>query len=298
MTRGVTDEPATIRPRAALAEASPSPRALPGSAHAQAAPSGHRGAEARAVQGVRVYSDAQRLLFEQVRVMSLWSARAGRRQQAGFPIDLGTNIRGLAGVPSSPNLVDREMAVDREIVAAIEEEVAVEAVQIVTCGGCRSQSYASAFSRYRSKVWCGSDACRSIIDSRRRAQNRRKKMNRKERGVFYKGVTSRIRHHVLQRDELSCALCGSSTRFDLQVHHIRPRSEDGSDRHTNLITLCKEDHDMVHRNMDRYRVSLSCTAIRREVDHMLSARQVARRRDQAIRRRRRESEEALRRCGR
>ena len=47
---------------------------------------------------------------------------------------------------------------------------------------------------------------------------------------------------------------------------------------------------MVYRNMDRYRVLLSRMAIRREVDHMFSARQIARRQDQAIRRRRRKSE--------
>ncbi|MBC8363448.1 MAG: HNH endonuclease [Actinobacteria bacterium] len=190
------------------------------------------------------------------------------------------------------------MVVERGTVAVIEEEVVMGAVLMVTCGGCRSQSYASACSRYRSKVWCGSDACRSIIDRRRSVQNRRKRMRKKERGVFYKGVPPCARHHVLKRDEVRCALCGSSNRQNLQVHHIRPRSEDGSDRHTNLITLCREDHDMVHLDMDRYRVLLSSMAIRREVDHMFSARQIARRQDQAIRRRRRESEGALRRCER
>ena len=154
--------------------------------------------------------------------------------------------------------------------------------RVVMCAGCGSSSHESSFARYRNKMWCGGDSCRSIIDARRRAQNRRKKMRRKERGVAYKGVPPRARHHVLRRDERRCALCGCSNWQPLQVHHIRPRSEDGSDRHTNLITLCKEDHDMVHRNMDRYRVSLSNTAIRREAAHTLSDREVARRQDQRI----------------
>ena len=154
--------------------------------------------------------------------------------------------------------------------------------RVVMCAGCGSSSHESSFARYRNKMWCGGDSCRSIIDARRRAQNRRKKMRRKERGVAYKGVPPRARHHVLRRDERRCALCGCSNWQPLQVHHIRPRSEDGSDRHTNLITLCKEDHDMVHRNMDRYRVSLSNTAIRREAAHTLSDREVARRQDQEI----------------
>ena len=168
--------------------------------------------------------------------------------------------------------------------------------RVVMCAGCGSRSHESSYARYRNKMWCGGDACRSIIDVRRRAQNQRKKMRRKERGVAYKGASPRARHHVLRRDERRCALCGCSNRHPLQVHHIRPRSEDGSDRHTNLITLCKEDHDMVHRNMGRYRELLSGMAIRREAGHLLSAREVARRQDQAIRGRQRESEEALRRC--
>ncbi len=168
--------------------------------------------------------------------------------------------------------------------------------RVVMCAGCRSRSHESSYARYRSKMWCGGDVYRSIIDVRRRAQNRRKKMRQKVRGVAYKGASPRARHHVLRRDERRCALCACSTGHCLQVHHIRPKSEGGTDRHTNLITLCKEDHDMVHRNMGRYRELLSRMAITREAGHLLSAREVARRQDQAIRRRKREPE-ALRRCG-
>ena len=169
--------------------------------------------------------------------------------------------------------------------------------RVVMCAGCGSSSHESSFARYRNKMWCGGDSCRSIIDARRRAKNRRKKMRRKERGVAYKGVPPRARHHVLRRDERRCALCACSTGDCLQVHHIRPKSENGSDRHSNLITLCKDDHDMVHRNMGRYRELLSWMAITRETAHTLSDREVARRQDQAIRRRKREPE-ALRRCAR
>jgi 5-methylcytosine-specific restriction endonuclease McrA len=118
--------------------------------------------------------------------------------------------------------------------------------------------------RYRSKVWCGKQACQLIIDTRRTAQNQKKKAKKKDKGTFYKGVPPRARHYILKRDGGRCVLCGDGGKHNVQVHHIRPVSDDGTDEHTNLITLCKHDHDMVHLNMNEYSYMLSRMAIRRE----------------------------------
>ena len=49
---------------------------------------------------------------------------------------------------------------------------------------------------------------------------------------------------VLQRDSWRCQRCGSST--DLQVHHMKRRSQLGSDVEENLITLCSVCHREIH----------------------------------------------------
>lgn len=53
-----------------------------------------------------------------------------------------------------------------------------------------------------------------------------------------------LRWQVLQRDEWRCQLCGS--RRNLQVHHIKPRSQCRNDSDDNLITLYSQCHGQVH----------------------------------------------------
>ena len=136
--------------------------------------------------------------------------------------------------------------------------------KLVMCAGCRSRFMESDGFRYRSKVWCGQQSCRLTIDNRRTTQNQKKKAKKKDRGVFYKGVPNRARHHVLKRDKGRCALCGVGGKNNIQVHHVRPVSDGGTDEYTNLISLCKYDHDRVHLNMNEYSYMLSRMAIRRE----------------------------------
>lgn len=46
---------------------------------------------------------------------------------------------------------------------------------------------------------------------------------------------------ILKRDKHKCQLCGSV--FNLEVHHIQPKSKGGKNYSDNLITLCKTCHD-------------------------------------------------------
>jgi len=54
-----------------------------------------------------------------------------------------------------------------------------------------------------------------------------------------------LRKQVLQRDGWKCQVCGS--RQNLQVHHQQLRSQQGDDDDSNLITLCADCHEEIHR---------------------------------------------------
>jgi RNA-directed DNA polymerase len=54
-----------------------------------------------------------------------------------------------------------------------------------------------------------------------------------------------IRNRVLARDDWRCQDCGVAR--DLQVHHLKPRSQLGRDVMHNLITLCASCHRERHR---------------------------------------------------
>jgi|YelNatPaOPRAMG01_1025707.scaffolds.fasta_scaffold00402_34 hypothetical protein len=66
---------------------------------------------------------------------------------------------------------------------------------------------------------------------------------------------------VLARDSYSCRICGKSSlksftssasmrnvHLDVQVHHIIPRKDSGSDSFMNLITLCESCHHKTFKN--------------------------------------------------
>ncbi len=53
-----------------------------------------------------------------------------------------------------------------------------------------------------------------------------------------------LRKQALERDGWRCQSCGSQR--DLQVHHVKPRSQLGHDALENLITLCVGCHRRQH----------------------------------------------------
>jgi 5-methylcytosine-specific restriction endonuclease McrA len=57
-----------------------------------------------------------------------------------------------------------------------------------------------------------------------------------------------LHRQVLERDGWRCQACGSMQ--NLQVHHLKFRSHSGSDEEQNLITLCAECHEQMHRVAD------------------------------------------------
>ena len=55
-----------------------------------------------------------------------------------------------------------------------------------------------------------------------------------------------LHRQVLERDGWRCQFCGSMQQ--LQVHHLKFRSQSGGDEEQNLITLCTECHARMHRH--------------------------------------------------
>lgn len=55
-----------------------------------------------------------------------------------------------------------------------------------------------------------------------------------------------VRYFVFARDNYTCQVCGKSEGKILQTHHIRYRSNGGTDCADNLITVCKDCH--THEN--------------------------------------------------
>jgi predicted HNH restriction endonuclease len=56
---------------------------------------------------------------------------------------------------------------------------------------------------------------------------------------------NQLRKQVLQRDGWRCQICGS--KQNLHVHHKQLRSQQGDDGDPNLITLCANCHEGLHR---------------------------------------------------
>jgi 5-methylcytosine-specific restriction endonuclease McrA len=63
-----------------------------------------------------------------------------------------------------------------------------------------------------------------------------------------------LHRQVLERDGWRCQVCGSMQQ--LQVHHLKYRSQLGGDEEQNLITLCAECREQVHRNASCYKARL------------------------------------------
>jgi 5-methylcytosine-specific restriction endonuclease McrA len=58
-----------------------------------------------------------------------------------------------------------------------------------------------------------------------------------------------LQRQVLERDGWRCQVCGNMQ--NLQIHHLRFRSQSGGDVEQNLITLCAECHEQTHRSSSR-----------------------------------------------
>jgi 5-methylcytosine-specific restriction endonuclease McrA len=63
-----------------------------------------------------------------------------------------------------------------------------------------------------------------------------------------------LHRQILERDGWRCQFCGSMQ--NLQVHHLKFRSQSGDDMEQNLITLCPECHEQMHRKANCWKARL------------------------------------------
>jgi 5-methylcytosine-specific restriction endonuclease McrA len=59
------------------------------------------------------------------------------------------------------------------------------------------------------------------------------------------GVSKWLRQLVHERDSYTCVFCEQGAT---DVHHVTPRSRGGRNRPGNLVSLCRQCHDLVHGN--------------------------------------------------
>jgi hypothetical protein len=67
---------------------------------------------------------------------------------------------------------------------------------------------------------------------------------------YQKGVQygfENVKAYILSRDGYKCQCGESNCSKKLEVHHIKFRSNGGSDNPDNLITLCSKHHDQLHK---------------------------------------------------
>ena len=67
-----------------------------------------------------------------------------------------------------------------------------------------------------------------------------------QKGEMYDSFNAR--QYVLKRDNYTCQCCKKHKEIKLHVHHIESRKT-GSDSPDNLITLCKDCHEKVHKGL-------------------------------------------------
>jgi 5-methylcytosine-specific restriction protein A len=120
-----------------------------------------------------------------------------------------------------------------------------------TCAGCTGSYLRSQMFDYRRKKWCGDSSCKDEIDRKVKHKNYKIRMKRIANGTFRNGVDPELRKTVLKAFSNTCTLCGYRDviveHSGMEVHHIVPVSEGGSDDIGNLTVLCHDCHTTVHQ---------------------------------------------------
>ena len=113
----------------------------------------------------------------------------------------------------------------------------------VRCQGCRQYTDKEGCVPF-GLGWCCDENCRwQAVEKRRRRSSQPHDTRRTQ--IVHRPNRD-IKAEIRERDGRRCRFCGTTKA--LHVHHIRYRSEQGSNTPENLITLCMGHHDRVHSN--------------------------------------------------
>lgn len=94
-----------------------------------------------------------------------------------------------------------------------------------------------------------SQECFDAYVEKCRAKRVRRREHREKKFSGGRRLPGTCRDRVRRRDE-GCRWCG--TTDELQIHHVRYRSQGGADTPRNLLTLCWECHERAHSNKRKY----------------------------------------------
>ncbi len=74
------------------------------------------------------------------------------------------------------------------------------------------------------------------------------KPKKRKKGRAFQTEFTKVKPQVAERDEYRCQLCKLEGRWTkaTQVHHIKYRSQGGTNDPSNLVCLCYECHEKAH----------------------------------------------------
>jgi hypothetical protein len=99
---------------------------------------------------------------------------------------------------------------------------------------------------------CSEECLKLLFQARRVKKSLDTAERKKQKKVAPRHLDYPTRQEVRQRDGERCRWCGRNGSSGLQVHHIRYRSQGGSDHPSNLILLCQQHHEEAHSNKKRW----------------------------------------------
>ncbi len=198
--------------------------------------------------------------------IKLLAATCGYRQEVVLGGDTGSKKSGWAAVANGEVVYQSEIAHRGEEVSANMEQ---RASYRRTRRGRNTRYRQARFENRRRKDGWVTPSMRSKVDSHKREIKAIKKIlpvsrmklelasfdihaitNPDVHGKGYQQGRMRgfenVKKYILHRDEYKCQHCGKGQR-ELHVHHIVFRSNGGTDSPDNLITLCREHHEALHR---------------------------------------------------
>ena len=76
-------------------------------------------------------------------------------------------------------------------------------------------------------------------------------VNYKKSPVTILDLSKRTVQKILKRANLSCSICGWN-QASCDIHHIIPKSKNGTDRMENLIVICPNCHRSIHTHGEKY----------------------------------------------
>lgn len=95
-----------------------------------------------------------------------------------------------------------------------------------------------------------SEECKTAYVKKYRDKRVRRREHREKKFVPGRRLPGTCRDRVRKRDDGRCRWCG--TDQNVQIHHVRYRSQGGPDTPKNLISICADCHELAHSNKRKY----------------------------------------------